>query len=276
MKFLLLTVLTLGLVASSFAQLQNAGFEEWDQLGNPIAWDCVNIPQYYISVEKSADGVDGTFAAKMNANETFPGGYLHQIIPCSAIGDEVYFSVQYKGMTEGMMCAATVIGYGEEGPVDGNAVEFFPAGDSYHVASLRWEPIRDDYDSIWVAITFAPEDEDVAVASVLLDNIYITGINGMTADNPQVNLPTTVKLGALYPNPFNSDATIRYTAPGNAVLSVFDATGRIAGRLNLYPTNGPGEVNWSNVAGKSLPAGRYTIILNANGQSASASAIYLK
>jgi len=80
-----------------------------------------------------------------------------------------------------------------------------------------------------------------------------------------------------YPNPFNSDATIRYTAPaGNAVLSVFDVTGRLAGQMNLNLVNGIGVVKWSSVVGKTLPAGRYTIMLNADGKSSTTSAIYLK
>jgi hypothetical protein len=80
-------------------------------------------------------------------------------------------------------------------------------------------------------------------------------------------VPVEYGIGAIYPNPFNSEIRVRFglDAPGEARLTVSDLTGRaVAVLLSGYRNPGEYHLTWDAV---SLPSGIYILKLWSGGRS---------
>ena len=88
--------------------------------------------------------------------------------------------------------------------------------------------------------------------------------------------PTTYALHASYPNPFNPSTTIRFDLPhaGPAMLTVYDATGRLATRL--VDATLPAGTHRVAFDGAGLPSGLYIYTLQAGGVSHTRTMVLLK
>ncbi len=88
---------------------------------------------------------------------------------------------------------------------------------------------------------------------------------GVADDNEGVGNPTEFSISAVYPNPFNSRATLRYSLPrsGDVTLSLLDVTGRIL-QTQVIGTQAAGKHTLA-IDGTDLPAGIYFARLEADG-----------
>lgn len=100
--------------------------------------------------------------------------------------------------------------------------------------------------------------------------------NPMDAPQERQIAPESLTLASLYPNPFNSTTTIRYTLPALAMtrLSVFDLNGREVARLaeGLMPA-GDHSLEFN---AQGLTAGLYIVALDADGVVLREKAVYVK
>ena len=90
---------------------------------------------------------------------------------------------------------------------------------------------------------------------------WLTGT--ISADDPQVSLPTEFALGQNFPNPFNPETVIPYTLPERALvtLRVFDVLGReVATLAKGMQEAGAHSLNWN---GADLSSGIYFYRLDA-------------
>ncbi len=95
--------------------------------------------------------------------------------------------------------------------------------------------------------------------------IYRFGAVGINEDQAPVSSLFT--LHPVFPNPFNSQATVRYSLPrsGDVTLSLMDITGRIL-RTQVIDKREAGEHSLV-IDGTDLPAGIYFSRLEANGMT---------
>jgi len=93
---------------------------------------------------------------------------------------------------------------------------------------------------------------------------------------PSVLIPTELKLGPAYPNPFNATVTIPFALPQSAsvTVSLYDVTGRLAATLlsGNYAA-GVHSVQWSS---EGVASGVYLLRLNAGGKVLTAKVVALK
>jgi hypothetical protein len=106
-----------------------------------------------------------------------------------------------------------------------------------------------------------------AVDSALNEGPVAEGsfIVGPVANEPGSGLPTAFTLEAIYPNPFESSATIRYALPREASVDVqvFDLLGRrVATLVEATQTAGYHEVVWD---GAGASAGTYVVRFSTEG-----------
>ena len=93
-------------------------------------------------------------------------------------------------------------------------------------------------------------------------------------NNPE--LPQKFELSQSYPNPFNASATIKYSLPepANVTLDIFDVLGRhVAGLVSTYQQAGEYQVIWN--AGE-MSSGTYFYRLQAGDHSATNKMVLLK
>jgi hypothetical protein len=273
MKSLATTFLILTIAAVSFGQLQNPGFESWTN-GNPDHWLTPNITNILTLVEQTDTHQEGSLAARMFTTALVNGSFMMQTLGSTRADDNVVITLQYAGMSNNLEASISIVGYAGGDFADGWAVLFTPAGGGFTEAALDWTPQVHEFDSLLFSITIADTMARPSPKSVIIDNVRTTGLTPLMVE-PEVTLPVSPALITMYPNPFNGNSTIQYRYTGEAgLLSLIDPSGRIAG---VIPVNeGSGVASWSDFGIRSLPAGRYTILLQAGVQNSSIGGIYLK
>jgi hypothetical protein len=270
--------LCLLMIGSVSAQLVNPGFEQWEG-GNPVGWFTWNIPGFILVVESSDQAFAGSHACKMMINQTLNGNYIEQTFAVTSLEASVSVGLHYTGIPDSTEGEITILGSRGGQFQDGNSESFVGQSPNYQAVSLVWEPRFNDLDSVTVMILFSAINGDSMFdASVLIDEVTITGVNGQGISNDDTELPQAHSLVQVYPNPFNGNATIHYsTQNGPMTLSIFDNQGRKLGNLLQGMSPASGNLTWNGmIGGANLPTGRYFIVLNAGGKTISAPAVLLR
>ncbi len=97
-----------------------------------------------------------------------------------------------------------------------------------------------------------------------------------TTTEPDTELPTTLKLHAAFPNPFNPSTILRYdvTKSGQARISVYDILGReVVEIVNEGHVPGTYEVRFESAG---LPTGAYILTLESGGETRTQIAILVR
>ncbi len=273
MKHFAVLFIVLLMTGASYGQVQNGGFEEWTD-GNPDGWLTYNIPGFLTLVERSNSHYEGNFSARMLTTPQVPGSILMQNLGAMRAEDQVAVSFYYSALSAGGLGGIAVVGYVEDQAVDGTEGSLEPMGNAWMQYSNHWSPQVHEFDSLVVTIILSDTSAQPSAKSVLLDNFATSGLTPLSVESSDEILPLSHSLVSIYPNPFNGNATIRFdTNSRNARLSLIDPMGRLVGVL---PVASSGQVSWNQIAGSSLPAGRYQIMLNADGKSSALPAVYLK
>jgi hypothetical protein len=99
------------------------------------------------------------------------------------------------------------------------------------------------------------------------------------ADEPE-NLPTDFVLNGNYPNPFNSQTVISFTAPagftGSAQMAVYDQLGRKVSSGNIPVVSGVNNIHIDAAKWMNAASGLYFYRIAADGKTISGRMTYLK
>lgn len=274
MKFSLVICILLLAATGASAQLVNGGFEQWDG-SNPVGWTTPNFGPFVI-VGQSNHPYSGDHAAEFTMREHVAGTAYQMTGPVS-VEQGAGFELYYAQLSQGIVGTVMVLGYTQGAPVDGMAGTFGPAGDNYTRFNLDWNPMIPSFDSLQVIINIADTSDQGVLGSCLIDAVALRGITALSVDRKPVNTLSSPMLVKVYPNPFNNDATISYSAPeARVTISVVDLAGRVLGKVDVGGLGARSSVSWSTLTGNALPAGMYLIHLESAGRTATTSAVYQK
>lgn len=94
-------------------------------------------------------------------------------------------------------------------------------------------------------------------------------------DEPQENMPTDYIVISNYPNPFNSQTTIRYSGFDKGMLTaeVYNLLGRQVNTIYDGPTEGSGAISWNPV---DLASGVYFLRLSSGGLNGTIRMAFIK
>ncbi|MGB2867851.1 MAG: T9SS type A sorting domain-containing protein [Bacteroidota bacterium] len=247
--------LLLVMAGSSFAQIPNAGFENWTS-GNPVSWDTNNGLYTFITQSSSAHGgVSAAQGAVVNIGAFNMSGTL-----MSATTSGVGFAISQRyGSLRGFYKFTPVNGdaffvsyldqKGTSGVGAGSYLDLSAQSVYKEFIATILYPGADIPDNavITFSITHPGGFPNVGSTFVVDDLTFgvATGMNA-TSDGP----PKAFRLGQNYPNPFNPMTNIVYDVPeqSHIVLTVLDMLGReVAVVVNQFQS-----------------AGRYKAVFNAS------------
>lgn len=261
-------VLSLCCALTAFAQIPNAGFEDWLTVGsymNPTGWSTTNVPSAVNNITRSSTAHSGSYAVRgdiVSASPAYPvpmpvllmtipgfpwtqrsaalTGY-YQFSPASGSTDSLYITVTlYKGTT-GLAAGGAVLG--------GSA--------SYNQFSAPiYYGTSDTPDSAMIVIMIAGPGSQSSVAQIgsyfLIDDLAFSGVASAVTEE-KGSLPNAFALAQNYPNPFNPSTRINFSVaqPGLVALKVYNVLGsEVATLVNEPKAAGRYSVNW-NAAGLS-------------------------
>jgi hypothetical protein len=271
-----------------FAQVPNAGFENWTN-GSPDGWSAAsNIAGYATPITKSTDAHSGSSALRGDV-VSFGGSYppvlwggemgngfpytgndaaftgYYKFVPVASSGD--YFEIDVITFKNGWLSGG--LGYG--------TLKITAAATAYTKFAV---PIQGIYpgtpDSCYVlfTITHSGSSNGTIGSYFIIDDLSFGGATGV--DNLGKNQPFVFSLGQNYPNPFNPSTDISYgvASEGMVSLKVYDLIGReVATLVNSMKTAGNYTVTF-NAA--NLPSGVYFYKLQAGNYTAIKKSILLR
>jgi hypothetical protein len=277
------------IVQSAFAQIPNAGFENWTG-GNPDSWYADNV--VVTTVTQSSTVHSGSSAARGEVLSFFTSimpptiqtgilargfaysqrpvsitGYF-QFFPAASSGDRFYVdAVLYKGGVDGTSVAV-------------GAVAISAAASSYTQFSATFNYLTSDTpDTCVIQISIVgPGTGAQATPHVgsyyLLDDLAFSGSSGVENHNPMVPVETILMQN--YPNPFNPSTSIQYSLvhASQVKLRVFNILGKeMATLVNEYKSAGQYVAKFDAGA---LASGVYFYRLDAGDFSATKHMLLVK
>jgi|WetSurMetagenome_2_1015567.scaffolds.fasta_scaffold05047_6 hypothetical protein len=254
MRFYVLTSIIF-LTKINFAQVPNAGFEQWSS-GNPDGWWTSNFTTPNIT--QSTDAHSGSYALRGDVINTGTGTIIPIIISGIIGGHGFPISVRYANLTgyyklnvintENLSVLAIPF---RNGQVIGVGGFQFYAASAYTLFNVPiYYSNGETPDSCQISITIGNNSGDVNVGSYfLVDDLAFEGV--ATDVNGTENLtPNNITLEQNYPNPFNPSTTIEFSIPEQSFV-------------NLEIFNSIGE-KISTVISEELSAGSYKYLWNAS------------
>jgi len=252
-------LLVLTIPSSTYAQIPNAGFEQWTA-GNPVGWYTTNTPGLGTPVSQTNQAHGGSSALRGEVVNTIVGPWS----PIIQSGEDAQgFPVSQRYATfsgffrfspvGGDRFGVNVVIYSNGNPVGVGAIANPATVSSYtqfDAVISYFDPSVPDTCIIQISIV-GPTGSDYHVGSTMfVDDLSLSGV-GSVEDG--AGAPFAYKLTQNYPNPFNPTTTISFTLPSRSHVSlkVFDALGR--------------EV--SVLLSEELPAGTHSRQWNAAGLS---------
>lgn len=273
MKSKVTLFITFILVSYSFisAQIPNAGFENWDVVGNPVDWQANNAPPSYTTIIKTSDAHSDNWAVEGNV----------AVFSVFTVGPSLYSGTEAQGFPVNFRPAA-LEGYYKFAPVQDDflqvQVHFSKNGTLIGVGANNLNPVS-VYTKFSVGITFLSADiPDSALIAIFVAST--TGFShigskmhmddlawGSATDvNDNANqIPDQFILNQNYPNPFNPTTIISWQSPisSHQTLKVFDVLGNeVATLLDEYRTAGIYSIDFD---ASSLSSGVYFYKLQAGG-----------
>ncbi len=258
------------LTSSSFSQILNAGFEEWDG-GRPINWDTFNA--VVTNVTRTSDAQQGSSAAQMEivnfANTAWPA-MLNTVNDNSSSIPGHPVSIRYtkfKGYIKtdlkgGATFWTSIVIYDETDQGIGTGTFILenpsPNWSQFETTIEYFSDKAPSYLSInFVLADTIDGDLTSAGSTVKIDNLTLD-----TPTNVESN-GSTFALDQNYPNPFNPSTTIRYSLPNESEVSltVFNSIGaKVAELYKGTQTAGNFEIIWN---ASNFTSGVYFLRMNA-------------
>ncbi len=271
-----------------FAQVANAGFENWTN-GSPDGWDAAtNIAGIATNITKSTDAHSGSSALRgeiINLSGAYPpvlwAGQMGNGTPYT--GKDAAFTGYYKFVpvaSSGDIFEIDVITYKNgwlSGGLGYGTLKITASATAYTKFAV---PIQYVFpgtpDSCYILFTLnGPGSSNGTVGSYFIIDDLAFGA-GTGVEERGNNQPFVFSLNQNYPNPFNPSTIISYQVPSDGMVSlkVYDMLGREVSTL----------VNGVKAAGNytatfnaaNLPSGVYFYTLQAGNYTVTKKAILLR
>ncbi|NOX64231.1 MAG: T9SS type A sorting domain-containing protein [Chlorobi bacterium] len=261
------------LTSSSYSQILNASFEDWDG-GRPINWNA--FISVVTNVTRTSDAQQGSSAAQMEimnfANTAWPAmlGTVNDnssSIPGHPVSIKYtkfkgYIKTDLKG---GAVFWTSIVMYDDTDQGIGTGT-FLLANPSPNWSQFEADiEYYSDKAPSYLTINFTLLDtldgDLTSVGStVKIDNLTLDTPTSVESNG---NTPLTFALDQNYPNPFNPSTTIRYSIPNESdvSLTVFNSIGaKVAELYKGTQTAGNFEINWN---ASDFSSGVYFLRMNA-------------
>ena len=261
------------IASNVFAQIPNAGFENWTA-GSPTGWFANNVPAVYTTITSSTTMHSGSYAVRGDVinflsnpvqpliqSGTDAQGFAYTQRPTAFTGYYEFF----PAASSGDRFAINVLLF--KGGVSGTAVAVAAAAPSTSLSSYTQFTVpfvyvtADTPDTCVIQIQIVgPGTGGQATPHVgsyfLLDDIAFTGATNVASR--QASVPTVLQLDQNYPNPFNPTTNISFTVPsdGKATLTAFNLLGQEVGTLFDGPVSF-GRLYHATFNASELPSGVY-------------------
>ena len=110
-------------------------------------------------------------------------------------------------------------------------------------------------------------DGESSRADILQDIVDYFGLDAVITDTEQVELPESISVSPVYPNPFDQTATLSFDLPHTSSVRVelYNTLGQRAAVLINGTTLSAGS-HEINLDGSRLPSGMYFVSVQADGQ----------
>ncbi len=253
-RFILAAGLPLLLAATGArAQVVNGGFENWSG-GNPVGWNTLNFPGYYVPITQSASSHSGSYAMQGSVvtyldvavpplpSNRFPvsqrNGYLTGYYRFTPAGADTF--------------GVAVTMYTGISPMAGGIFMTGATASSYTQFSVPLTYASDQVpDTCLIQIFIVNQGAVHAGSTFLVDDLSLGGT--ATSAEAEGEVPAKYNLSQNYPNPFNPSTTISYDLPLRSHVS-----------LAVYNTLGQQLVQLVN---EEVEAGRHEVKFDATGLS---------
>ncbi len=282
---LLSMIFSLSFVLTLFAQIPNAGFENW-QGNEPEGWLTNNLPGTVEPVSPSTDSHSGSFALRGEVKSFFT-----PYPPAISAGDSTHIgfpvSQRYAALTGfykfspvGTDAISIVIIMLSKGVEIGAGGALLQSADSYtafNIPIVYPLPGVPDTCSITFSIIDSLQTQVAHVGSVMfLDDLSFSGVVAID-EPPKQAIPQTISLLQNYPNPFNPRTTIRFTLSRatKVHLEIFNVLGeKVTELVNQNMAAGTHSIQWEPDG--TLPGGIYYYRLTAGKEVKVRKMVYLK
>ncbi len=246
----LYTILCLFAIQSSFAQIQNAGFEDWENINTwnltPVDWQTGNN-QLQEPVTQDMDAYEGDYAMKV----TSVGAPLGEYAEASTIVDIDYIpaSLDFYAKTLCEFGAVRVRVTFYNGESEFSSHEWFTA-ENFEEWTLITIPLTQNEPVLTHAkISVIAEVGDLIAGDAII-SVDAMGFGITNGINTRPDLSLSV-----YPNPANQSITIDNASGEITNISVHDITGRLVKQSTVNTAVTQLDVS-------ALPIGVYTVLAN--------------
>jgi hypothetical protein len=262
------------IIASNvFAQIPNAGFENWTA-GSLTGWASNNAPGAYTTVTSSTTAHSGSYAVRGDVI-TFTSIIIQPIIQSGANAKGFAYTQRptaFTGYYEFFPAASS----GDKFAINVLLLKGGLSGTTVAIALPQPSTSVSSYTQFTVPLTYLTADTpDTCIIQIqiigpgtgaqatphvgsyfLLDDIAFTGATNVASR--QASVPTELQLDQNYPNPFNPTTNISFTvrSDGKATLSVFNLLGQQVGTLFDGPVSS-GRLYRATFNASDLPSGVY-------------------
>ncbi len=273
MKKLILILGFFFLISSDhFAQILNAGFENWTD-SDPDDWATIDIPGFVDAVSQSTDSHSGSWAMKLEVLD-FGGNPYLPLVNSGESSEGFAISERYGSLT----------GFYKLFPVNDDIIVLnlvmYKNSDAIGGGFLFISSASSSYTQFNVPIFYSlPDIPDTAFISIIISDSSSGNINigtsaiiddlafgGPTDVEPVDQIPSAYSLKQNYPNPFNPSTTIEFSIPEESFveLKVYNILGKEVATLayNTY-SSGSYKVDFN---GEDLSSGIYIAKINATAK----------
>jgi C1A family cysteine protease len=195
-------------------------------------------------------------------NHTFTEAGYHHVELASplglVLGQDIYIAVKFTNQSYVYPLAVDA-----DGPAASNRSWISPAG------------------SGWVSLYGNSADVTIRARTSTALVLAVEGADGGGDEVPVAEAPTSLRLDAAWPNPFNPRTNLRYALPrdGNVEVTIHDLQGRLVRTLvRGAQFAGEHQVSWDGRAddGRPVPSGPYLGRVSGGGQVRSVKLALLK
>ena len=245
-----------------FAQIPNAGFENWSN-GDPDDWTTNNVPPILVTITQTSSAHSGS-SALQGAVVSFSGTPISPALILGSDGNGIPYTDRpgslhgyYKLTVVGNdMLAADAVFIKNDAMVGGTYITLGAAGSYTEFATdITWIT-ADNPDTVYINFVIVNNSGDPHVGTIFyLDDLSFSNATDVKTEN---NPLTNFELVQNYPNPFNPSTVIKYSIPKESfvTLKIYNLLGQeIAALVNEDKPAGTYNVKFST---SDINAGKLT------------------
>ncbi len=262
MKIVILALLLCSISTILYAQIPNAGFENWIDEFTPQDWNNLNASESH-PISRTSSAYTGSYAIKLEATEymgktVLPGIYMSY--PANKNYGRISGYYQFYPANDQDILNISATTYDGKFGNDGS-IKIQAAAPTYMPFSFDIEnDLSGASGYLFIKIDIRNSSYTPG-AYALIDQLSFDQATSAESINNQ--LPSEYSLEQNYPNPFNPSTTIEFSIPQESFveLKVFDVLGKEV--ATLVSDNYSAGNYKTNFGAKDLPSGMYIARISA-------------